>query len=75
MSNVDLDCIGLNCPMPIVKISRAMKELQAGCTLTVTASDLSFKADIEAWVSKMNQRFVSFSDIEGIQIAVIEKVS
>jgi len=75
MSNVDLDCKGLNCPMPIVKISRAMKELQLGCTLTVTASDPSFRADIEAWVSKMNQRFVSFSDIDGIQTAVIEKVN
>lgn len=75
MSNVDLDCKGLNCPMPIVKISRAMKEVQPGCTLTVTASDPSFKADIEAWVSKMNQRLMSFSDMDGIQIVVIEKVS
>jgi len=75
MSNVDLDCKGLNCPMPIVKISRAMKELQPGSTLTVTASDPSFKADIEAWVSKRNQRLMSFSDIDGIQTVVIERVS
>jgi len=75
MTNVDLDCKGLNCPMPIVKISRAMKELQTGTTLTVTASDPSFKADVEAWVRKMNQKLTSFSDIDGIQTAVIEKVN
>jgi TusA-related sulfurtransferase len=75
MSNVDLDCKGLNCPMPIVKISRAMKELQTGVTLTVTASDPSFKADVEAWVRKMNQKLVSFSDVSGTQTAIIEKVS
>lgn len=75
MSNVDLDCKGLNCPMPIVKISRAMKELQTGVTLTVTASDPSFKADVEAWVRKMNQKLTSFTDIDGIQTAIIEKVS
>jgi len=75
MSNVDLDCKGLNCPMPIVKISRAMKELQPGVTLTVTASDPSFKADVEAWVRKMNQKLTSFADVDGVQTAVIEKVS
>lgn len=75
MSNVDLDCKGLNCPMPIVKISRAMKELQPGVTLTVMASDPSFKADVEAWVRKMNQKLTSFSDVDGIQTAVIEKVN
>ena len=75
MSNVDLDCKGLNCPMPIVKISRAMKELQKGVTLTVTASDPSFKADVEAWVRKMNQKLTSFTDTAGIQTAVIEKIS
>lgn len=75
MSNVDLDCKGLNCPMPIVKISRAMKELQPGVTLTVTASDPSFKADVEAWVRKMNQKLTSFADVDGIQTTVIEKVN
>jgi len=43
-----LDCRGLNCPMPIVKISRAMKGLVPGDMLTVMASDPSFGADIEA---------------------------
>ena len=52
-----------------------MKELQTGVTLTVTASDPSFKADVEAWVRKMNQKLTSFTDADGIQIAVIEKVS
>jgi TusA-related sulfurtransferase len=61
--------------MPIVHVSRAMKELAQGNTLTVIASDPSFKADIEAWVSKMNQTLISFLDNDGIQTVVIEKVS
>jgi TusA-related sulfurtransferase len=61
--------------MPIVKISRAMKEVQTGVTLTVTASDPSFKADVEAWVRKMNQKLLSFNDVDGVQTAIIEKVS
>lgn len=71
MANVDLDCQGLSCPVPIVRISRAMKELASGDTLTVTASDPSFQADIEAWVRKMGHALESFADTDGVQTAVL----
>jgi len=71
MANVDLDCGGLSCPVPIVRISRAMKELASGDTLTVTASDPSFKADVEAWVRKMGHNLDSFTEADGCQTAVL----
>ncbi len=71
MANVDLDCGGLSCPVPIVRISRAMKELTSGDTLTVTASDPSFQADVEAWVRKMGHHLDSFTESDGSQTAVL----
>ncbi|MBL6712008.1 sulfurtransferase TusA family protein [bacterium] len=71
MANVDLDCAGLSCPVPIVRISRAMKEMSSGDTLTVTASDPSFQADVEAWVRKMGHQLESFSEADGTQTAVV----
>ena len=44
-----LDCTGLLCPMPIVKTSKAMKELQAGQILKMIATDAGSPPDIEAW--------------------------
>ena len=44
-----LDCSGLLCPMPIVKTSKAMKELQAGQVLKMIATDAGSPPDIEAW--------------------------
>ncbi|MDP1714244.1 MAG: sulfurtransferase TusA family protein [Anaerolineales bacterium] len=44
-----LDCTGLLCPMPIVKTSKAMKELQAGQVLKMIATDAGSPPDIEAW--------------------------
>lgn len=70
-NKASLDCRGLSCPMPIVKISRAMKELNPGDLLTVMASDPSFGADIEAWTRKMNHQLVSFSDENRVQTAVV----
>lgn len=73
MNVVDLDCKGLNCPMPIVKISRAMKTMGVGDQLRVQASDPAFKADVEAWVRKLGHALVSFKEEKGVQHALLEK--
>jgi tRNA 2-thiouridine synthesizing protein A len=44
-----LDCTGMLCPMPIVKTSRAMKELQSGQVLKMISTDAGSPPDIEAW--------------------------
>jgi TusA-related sulfurtransferase len=48
-----------------------MKELTTGDTLTVTASDPSFQADVEAWVRKMGHHLDSFTEVDGAQTAVL----
>lgn len=44
-----LDCSGLLCPMPIVKTSKAIKEMQSGQILKVIATDAGYPPDVEAW--------------------------
>ncbi len=44
-----LDCSGLLCPMPIVNVSKAIKELQSGQILKMIATDAGSPPDIEAW--------------------------
>lgn len=73
MGDIELDCKGLNCPMPIVKISRTMRGLRAGERLVVEATDPAFQADIEAWVRKLGHSLVSFQSSGGVQRVVIEK--
>lgn len=68
-----LDCCGLQCPMPIVRISRAISELQAGDTLTVTADDAAFSADVAAWAKKTGNTLVDFAPGPPAR-AVIQKI-
>lgn len=55
-----LDCRQLQCPMPIVKLSLAVKGLASGEELVVTATDPAFGADLEAWASMTGHRIVAF---------------
>ena len=44
-----LDCVGLYCPMPIVKTAEKFKELKPGEVLEVVADDKGIKQDMPAW--------------------------
>ncbi len=44
-----LDCMGLYCPMPIVKTAEKVKQLKLGEVLEVVADDKGIKQDMPAW--------------------------
>ncbi len=44
-----VDCSGLQCPGPIMKVFNTIKELNEGDIIEVSATDLGFAKDIEAW--------------------------
>lgn len=72
MADRVLDCKKLNCPMPIVKISREIKQMNSGQTLEVQATDPAFEADVRAWSQKTGHPLVDFVDDE-VKTAVIRK--
>lgn len=56
---ITLDCIGLQCPGPIVKVYDAVNSMEDGDTLEVTASDPGFVRDIGAWCLTTGNTLVS----------------
>lgn len=70
MDVLKLDCTGMNCPMPIVEMSKAVKKLTSGDILEVIATDLAFKLDVEAWSRKTGNALESFETGE-VQVARI----
>jgi tRNA 2-thiouridine synthesizing protein A len=44
-----LDLKGLPCPMPVVKVSKGIKEVQVGQVLLAETSDPGALADFPAW--------------------------
>lgn len=62
MADQVLDCKGMNCPMPIVAITKAVKSITSGQTLEVHATDLAFKMDIEAWSRRTGNPILSFTE-------------
>ncbi len=57
----ELDARGLICPMPIIKLSKVVKELQPGDVLEVVANDPGFESDISTWCEKMGHELLEVS--------------
>jgi TusA-related sulfurtransferase len=62
-----LDCRGMKCPMPVLKMTQMMmkKELAAGDILDVIADCPTFETDVKNWVKtykKVLVRFIVASD-------------
>ncbi len=53
-----LDCLGLYCPMPIVKTAERIKQLKQGEVLEVVADDKGIKQDMPAWCEATGHEFL-----------------
>lgn len=60
MINFDkqLDVRGLNCPLPVLKARKALKELEMGQVLEILASDPGSMNDIPAWARTTKQELL-----------------
>lgn len=68
-----LDCSGLQCPGPIMKVFEVMQGLADGQVLEVTASDPGFARDIEAWCRRTGNTLLHREKRGGDYAALIQK--
>ncbi|MBT7408713.1 MAG: sulfurtransferase TusA family protein [Methylococcales bacterium] len=53
--DVELDAVGLTCPMPIMKAKKIMKTMESGQVLHVEATDPTTVPDFDALIEAMDQ--------------------
>ena len=58
MADHVLDAKGLNCPLPILKAKKALKEVPAGGTLEILATDPGAVADFQAFARQTGNELV-----------------
>jgi tRNA 2-thiouridine synthesizing protein A len=61
MADKTLDAKGLNCPLPILKAKKALKEVPAGGTLEILATDPGSVADFQAFCRQTGNTLVEHS--------------
>jgi tRNA 2-thiouridine synthesizing protein A len=68
-----LDCSGMLCPIPVVKTSKAIKELQSGQILKMIATDPGAPPDMEAWSRQTGNELLRSMEEDGKFIFYLKK--
>ena len=68
-----LDCSGMQCPGPIMKVFETMKDLKDGEAIEVSASDPGFARDIGAWTRRTGNTLVSSEKRGSDYVAMVQK--
>lgn len=53
-----VDCCGLQCPGPIMKVHESIREMEDGDILEVSATDMGFSRDIASWCRQTGNTLV-----------------
>ena len=61
MADQTLDAKGLNCPLPILRAKKALKDMPAGATLEVLATDPGAVKDFQAFCRTTGNTLVEHS--------------
>ncbi len=75
MADQVLDVKGLNCPLPILRAKKALKDLPTGGTLEVLATDPGAVKDFEAFCRTTGNELVGSSNEGSVYQFVIKRTS
>lgn len=59
-----LDVKGLLCPLPVIKLSKAIKEMEVGQVVEMQATDPGSQPDMDAWVKNTGHEMLD-SAVQG----------
>ena len=66
MSVTVLDTKGLNCPLPILRVKKAIKDVPNGGTLQVLATDPGAVKDFEAFCRATGNQLIDWREEAGV---------
>jgi tRNA 2-thiouridine synthesizing protein A len=68
-----LDCTGLQCPLPVIKTSQAIRALGVGDVLELLATDPGVEPDMNAWTRRTGNELLGITQDDGVFHVLIRK--
>lgn len=73
MADLLLDTRGLNCPLPILKTKKSLRDIAVGATLEVLATDPAADTDFRAFCRSTGHPLLEASAEDGVFRFVIQR--
>jgi tRNA 2-thiouridine synthesizing protein A len=63
-ADAELDCRGMLCPLPVIRLADTIADVPVGQTLAVVADDPAARPDVAAWCRMRSQEYLG-EDVAG----------
>ena len=73
--DLQLDCLGKACPVPVIELAKAVGGMAVGDTVTVASDDPGAKVDIPVWCRMKRHELLAVSDDGAIFRFTVRKTS
>ena len=57
-ADLELDCRGMLCPLPVIELGRHVTDVPVGGTIAVLATDVAARVDVPAWCRMRAQEYI-----------------
>jgi tRNA 2-thiouridine synthesizing protein A len=57
-ADLDIDCRGLRCPLPVIRLAQRIGEVAVGGTVAVATEDPAARSDVPAWCRMRKQEYI-----------------
>lgn len=75
MSTTILDCTGLNCPLPILRLSKTINGVGIGERVELIATDPGAQKDVAAWSKQTGNALLESREEGGRYVFLIERAA
>ena len=72
---IEVDAIGLLCPLPVLRVQRRMRQLEPGDTIRLIADDPAAIVDVPHYCDEQGHELVRHEEHVGKNVFVIRKSS
>jgi tRNA 2-thiouridine synthesizing protein A len=63
-ADIELDCRGLKCPLPVIRLATSITDVPVGGSVAVVADDPAARPDVPAWCRMRDQEYLG-EDLAG----------
>ena len=56
--DLELDCRGLRCPLPVIRLAKSIEDVPVGGLVGVVAEDPAARSDVPAWCRMRDQEYI-----------------
>lgn len=71
--DLEVDASGLNCPLPLLRLKKALMEVQSGDVIKIIATDPAAHLDIGVYVNQTGHQLLELTRKVNVQVFFIRK--